>query len=44
MKYENSLQLMVLKSLNYLDDADEEPDLQLINNTDWEIVKSRFRK
>ena len=44
MKYENSLQLMVLKSLTYFDDADEEPDLQLLKNTDWEIVKSRIRK
>lgn len=39
-KYEVSSTLMLLKSLVYFDDAEEEPDPISLDHTDWEEVKT----
>jgi hypothetical protein len=33
---------LVIRSLSYFDDADEEPQLRLLIEIDWERVKSDF--
>lgn len=41
-KYDFSSQLIVLKSLVYFDDADQEPDPVLTKPTSWEMIKKRI--
>ena len=44
MKYQQNSLLMVLKSLTYFDDADEEDDPVILDKCNWERVKRTIRR
>lgn len=42
IKFPNTNDFHVLKSLSYFEDADIEPNPQMTEKTDWKIVKSKI--
>ena len=43
-KYSDGSEFLVLKSLSYFSDADEDPDPNMLHNVRWDQIKVYFRK
>lgn len=43
-KYTDASSFMVIKSLTYFDDAEDEPEPYMFESVNWDLIKAEIRK